>query len=257
MFGDHTIQVGDRKQWKAGPIDILVCRQRGELRIGRRQMRDALSQDITEQTIIEGDGAEPEFSTTRFSTVEQVVNTISISPRPAPMPLVVSLREPVVLRPNSITSVFVSPPIWVTFSTKQFAKPFHEVPALDLKQTWFGPNHREGELCLSCTNRGTIHADFVTHHALRALTRLEVHQPSGTPFHLEKLKLPMPALNLYRDDKDNLHTDGLRMTIENDRVQLSITKELRISSSNSVQLVSKSRSRGTTGLERAFSAMLG
>jgi hypothetical protein len=209
MFGDHTIQIGDRKQWSAGPIDIMACRQHGELRIGRRQTRDALSQDITEQTKPEQNSTATEFVTTRFSTLEHAVNTISVSPRPAPMPLVVSLREPVVLRPNSVTSVFVSTPIWIAFSTKQLTKPFHEVPSLDLKQTWFGPNHREGELCLSCTNRGTIHTEFVTHHALRALTRLEVHQPSGKPFHLEKLKLPMPALHLYRDDKSHLHTDGL------------------------------------------------
>jgi hypothetical protein len=257
MFGDQNIGVGKRRIWTAGPIDVLACRQRGEIKIGRRQTRSATAFELKSHPDVVEDHIDPSFTTTRFSTLESVSDIVHISLRTAPTPLVVSLREPVVLMPNSITPVFVSTPVWIAFSSKASAPPFHEIPSLDLKQTWFGPNRREGELCLSCTNQGTIHTDFVTHHPLRALTRLNVHQSGDRPFHLEKIKLPLPSLKLYRDNEHHLHTDGLRVTIQNDRVQLSIAKELRLEGSNSVNLIARARSKGPTGLERALSAMLG
>ncbi len=256
MFGEHDIQIGETKGWHAGPIDVFACRQRGELKVGRRQTRAANAIEINALLDMSEGHHDSSFSTTRFSTMENTSQVIHISPRTAPSPVVISLREPVVLRPDSVTQVFVSTPVWIAFRTVPTAKPFHEIPSLDLKQTWFGANHREGELCLSSMSQGTIHADFVTHHPLRALTRLDVHQSGTRPFRLEKLKLPMPALNLYRDDEDHLHTDGLQVTLQNERVELRLTKALRIAGSKSATLVCKARSKGTTGLERALSAML-
>jgi hypothetical protein len=257
MFGDQQIQIGRTKVWTAGPIDVLACRQQGEIKIGRRQLRPATAFEIEVQVDSLDETVCSSFATTRFSSLERTSDIIHISPATAPTPLVVSLREPVVLRPNSITPVFVSTPVWIAFSAKAGTSPFYEIPSLELKQTWFGPNRREGELCLSCTNQGTIHADYVTHHPLRVLTRLNVHQSGDRPFHLEKLKLPLPSLKLYRDNENHLHTDGLRVTIENDRVQLNIAKELRLDGSDSVNLIAKARKKGSTGLERALSAMLG
>ena len=256
MFGDQKIQIGSTKVWTVGPIDVLVCRQHGELKIGRRQPRPATALEIEARTDGLSESECASFSTTRFSSLEQSSDIVHISPTTAPTPLVVSLREPVVLRPNSITPVFVSTPVWVAFSTKSDLPPFYEMPSLELKQTWFGPNRRDGELCFSCTNQGTIHADYVAYHPLRALTRLTVHQSGDRPFHLEKLKLPLPSLKLYRDTNNHLHTDGLRVTIQKDRVQLSIAKELRLDGSDSVNLIARARKKGTTGLERALSAML-
>lgn len=257
MFSRHNIEIGDLLAWVAGPIDLAIMRQHGELKIGRKELRALTSKEISPRTDLSKQELTASFSTTRFSvpTIESLA--IDIQPRLAPTPLIITLREPIILKPKSITQVFVSTPVWIGFKTNESASFFHELPSLLLKQTWFGPSPREGELCLSCTNRGTIHKDSIEHHPLRALTRVDVHQSDGNSFKLERLKLPMTALNLYRDAEQRLHTDGLRVKIQNQKVHLDFAKELVLSTSTSAELVTRARSKAFTGLERALNAMLG
>ena len=257
MFGRHNIEIGDFLAWVAGPIDLALNRERGELRISKNEVRSPTSKEVSPHSNLSKVDVHPAFSTTRFSMPSQDPVAIDIQPILAPTPLVITLREPIILKPKSITPVFVSTPVWIGFKVNEQASFFHELPSLLLKQTWFGPSNREGELCLSCTNKGTIHKDFIEHHPLRALTRVDVHQSDEDIFKLERLKIPITALNLYRDAGQQLHTDGLRVKIQSQKVHLDFAKDLRLSTSTSAKLITRARSKASTGLERALHAMLG
>ncbi|MGB0648022.1 MAG: hypothetical protein ACPGQS_12640, partial [Bradymonadia bacterium] len=108
MFGRHNIEIGDLLAWNAGPIDLAIMREHGELRIGRQELRSLTSKEISPRSDLSKEDVNASFSTTRFSMPTLESLAIGIQPRLAPTPLIITLREPIVLKPKSITPVFVS-----------------------------------------------------------------------------------------------------------------------------------------------------
>ena len=247
---------GVTRQWTLGPLGLVVSRTLNEMRIATRQVGAATATVCTHQTVrddIDLSG----FDSTRFSLAEKTVTALRIEPLSAPRSLVVQLREPITLLPHTYTPVFVSTPIWIGFFHDNAQETFNEIPSLSLRETWFGPNNRDGELCLSCVNKGTIHQSYVDHHPVRALTRLDVSHRGKTPFTLEKLKLPMRYLSLFRDTNGQLHTDGLRVTTHDDRLSLKLAKDVLMNGAEGLELVRNARARMPSSWERALNLMLG
>ena len=257
MFGRHQIQIGTELGWRFGPMDLLVSRIQGEMRIASRQVRPADSKLTDRVNPAHWADELSTFNSDRFSFVNADESALYIYPRTAPKRLVIRLREPVILTPDSQTSVYVSTPTWLAFSTTNPEEYFHEIPSLQLQQTWFGASNQQGELCLSCTNKGTIHPALVEYHPARAITRVHVVHRGVRPFTLEKLKIPMRHLAVYEDTHGHLHTDGLRVLSEQEHVQINIDKGLRIDGAEHATLVSKARKRLQSSLERALHAILG
>ena len=80
MFGRHNIEIGDFLAWVAGPIDLALNRERGELRISKNEVRSPTSKEVSPHSNLSKVDVHPAFSTTRFSMPSQDPVAIDIQP---------------------------------------------------------------------------------------------------------------------------------------------------------------------------------
>ena len=256
VLGSFDITVGVPLSWTLGPLTLVISRKAGEIRISTRHEREASLTECTHKKLDENADLAT-FSASRFSLSDDTHDRFRIQAMSAPRSLVVRLREPVTLLPNTSTSVFVSTPLWIGIFQGDQTEPICEFPTLPLRETWFGPNNRDGEICLSCINKGTIHQTYVDYHPVRAMTRLTVSHRGKSPFTLEKLKLPMRYLSLSRDVNGQFHTDGLKVTTHDDRLSLKLAKDILMDGTKELTLIHGARSRMPSSWERTLNLMLG
>ena len=67
----------------------------------------------------------------------------------------------------------------------------------------------------------------------------------------------MRYLSLFRDNNGQLHTDGLRVTTNDDRLSLKLAKDILMDGAEELELVRSARARMPSSWERTLNLMLG
>jgi len=98
------------------------------------------------------------------------------------------------------TTLFVSTPLWLRLEVEKLGQ-LLEVPSQQLSDTWFGPSTLVGELCYASHAAVGVDLKDVTFEPHRAVTPLRVRNLADSPLHLERIKLPVRYLAVYKSGK--------------------------------------------------------
>lgn len=126
--------------------------------------------------------------------------------------LVVRPHTEVRVPPGQSVSIFVSAPLWVGLdvgdpqSSSSWVR-IHDAPVDRPPDTWFGDSTRTGELCYAGRTVARLQLENVVLPPERALTEVAVRNRSERLLSFSRLRLPLPHLPLYRDERGAVWTE--------------------------------------------------
>jgi hypothetical protein len=154
-------------------------------------------------------------------------------------------------------TIFLSTPLWVSFSYGRPLRKLYEFPLQRPSDTWFGNSTIEGEICYASRTYGRLNLENLTGHLYRAITQVQIQNKSNTPLLIERINVPVPFLSLFYA-KDNLLWTETVSLVHNRETSLA---EFQIQKkpppiTKSPKLISKPRQDPQKSmLIRAFSAL--
>lgn len=123
---------------------------------------------------------------------------LALFPALADRPVIVRPAYDITIAPQALVQLFVTTSLWVAVHAEGGAEPLMELPCTPPKETWFGPNTTTGERCYAgrlplCHDTtgfvGMVH---------RAVTPLLIRNRSAEPLAVERFRVPVPRLTLFR-----------------------------------------------------------
>lgn len=201
-FGDFNLDVHHALEWKVGPMSFWVYRDGHEWRLRTDVGGDPLS-PVAETELREEHQADVEDSKVQRFLLASESARLSLGVVLPDRPVVSKPASPVSIPAGESVKFYLSYPVWVTLSVGDPAKKLTEFPSQRLSDTWFGPNTREGMLCYATRSRCRLNLSDHAHVPNRAITPLIIRNRAKDTLILDKVKLPVATLSLYRSTSRN------------------------------------------------------
>lgn len=215
LWSATAVPLHEARLWRLGPLHLHVSRLPWQWTFSWWRDGQWLSGDlhVAEPAAPQVDTV-PGLETRRFAFGE-TADPVSLTPALGDRDFVAVPDQPFFVLPAESIRAFVSVPLWVQVRVGQDARLAAEVPVIRPQDTWFG-SPTAGTLCYASRTAMRLELDLFSTLAHRALVTVEVHNRSETPLVIERLKLPVPELSLFRDASGQLRTSVVRFTRQRD-----------------------------------------
>lgn len=208
-WSDFTFTKNQHRYWQLGNCILGIQRAPQQWRIAYEyfeELEPEIKCGVTKLTHIDSDSL-----TFKYYTTTQTAEKIYLTPVLADRPQVSRPEVPFYISGSSQVQLYVSSPAWVRIATSQ--QILQEIPTQRLSDTWFGENTLEGQLCYASRTRCRTELDKENLHPLRVLTQVTIANHTEQNFLVQRIKLPLPSLSIYANEKNNLWTENLVIEI--------------------------------------------
>ena len=190
--------------WQWGSRRVFVLLERDEVRVGV----DGGDEPLSDVEVLGAPGEPPE-ETERFVLTSSM--DVRWTARTADRAVVVRPASPITVLGDATAEIFVSTPLWIGLRNGGSGEPFFEVPSFRPSNTWFGETPQAGELAYSTRSRARARLDQLTFLPGRAVTRVTLVNAQPTPWHVDRLKVPVNHLPLFHTERSGVWTAGVRI----------------------------------------------
>jgi hypothetical protein len=211
-WGEFEIAEDATAYWHIGPLEIWVRRTAKEWLIGTNDRGEP-----SDGTLVAGvaqDQSQPppgeEADWQRFG-FRQTTDTIVLTPRLAPRPLVVKPETKFALPEKEEVTMFIGSPLWIQFELGEPPSNVLETAIARPSDTWFGPSTMTGELCYAGRTRARLRLDDLEVLPHRAVSSFRVRNQAKSALVLDRLKLPMPNLSVFTAADGRLWTETVTL----------------------------------------------
>lgn len=204
----HTLRAGETWHYVVGPLSFYVQRNDQEWDIAWERDKE---QDELAHCAHAAISQLPEHLTNTRYVFSQMQTAFALKPELLDRPLVVKTRQPVRLAPAQEATFYISSPVTVGLYLTDPELCLERVPSLQLSDTWFGPNTRDGELCFAARTHARNRRDELPLRPHRAVTPVTIKNQSMEFMTIDKLSIPLPYLNLYGGDDGSLWTNAIEL----------------------------------------------
>lgn len=208
-WGEFDSQEGDIGRWQIGSSTLWLTRYLQEWRIAHYQSANPLDSTIKHNTTVSPNNIHADAKVYRYS-FNHAPKTLNLHPVLADRPVVIKPREPFQVQSGEEVTMYVMAPVWIRVSVDVTKKHLRDIPSFRPSDTWFGSSTIEGELCYSSTTLGRLRLQDLPDLPNRAITPIKIRNKSRTGLLLERVKLPVQYLALYRD-KNDLWTQAITL----------------------------------------------
>ena len=209
-WGDFQANVGEVRRWRIGPSTLWAERLEHEWRVWREEAGDHLASDV--EVAILADPAEiPEGAGAHRLTFERSVRSLTLQPLLADRAVIVKPESPLFVPSGETITLYVSTPVWIALRFGLPPQTLLEFPGFRPSDTWFGPSTREGELAYAARTTGRLTLAELPVRPHRAVTPVRVRNQGTDALLLERLKVPVTYLSLYRGASEGT---GVRLFTE-------------------------------------------
>ena len=255
-WGSFKIDSGQSKQWRIGPLTLIVHRLNGDWRVGHQREENF---DITNVTWEITDTAllpENLENNSRY-ILQDSTGILIITPRLADRPVIIRPHMPFNLAAGEKVTLYISSPLWMALSVGDSEKTLDEFAIQRPSDTWFGPSTLEGELCYASTTHCRLYLEELPQRAHRAITPVVINNLADTALSVERINLPAPLLQLYSSKNNQLWTPNISLVREKDgdMAALNIDKNPPKEAEDALQLSEARTSMDNGVLFRAFNAI--
>ena len=202
------LELGQRVRWNLGARVIWAERRTGEWRIG---LRETGREDVQYGSLDIGPASDEDGPPRLRCSLGDASERLVLMPRTPDRPLVARTEVSLLVPPGGSTRVHVGIPLCAQIVAND--RPLHELPVLELSDTWFG-TPLEGILCYATRTHLTMDEALLGPRAHRALCSAEIVNHAPEPLVLDRLRIPAPNLGLWRMEDGQLRTDRLRLVRE-------------------------------------------
>lgn len=209
-YGDFELAASDVRQWRIGPMTLVIQRGTREWRLRRHQGDDPLDPSSGVEPLTGFPETVPESSEERFIHGGGD-SRVRLQPRLPDRAVVGRPVAPVRIPAGGSVRIYLSVPLWVVIGVGNPERQLAEYPTFRPSDTWFGPSPAEGELCYAVRTRCRLSLDDADRSPARAVIPLRIINDAGDTLALERVSVPVPLLSLYRDADGRFWTDAVHM----------------------------------------------
>ena len=119
-----------------------------------------------------------------------------LMPRLADRSVVIKPVDPIYIPAGQRGTLYISTPLWIAGLVESQHEPLFEIPVIQPKDTWFGPNAQQGEICYATSVDGRTDLNLLTPRAFRAVTPIDFHNTSNHQLRFDRMNVPVTALPL-------------------------------------------------------------
>jgi hypothetical protein len=252
---DVTIADGEAARLRIGPLTLVLTRNDHGFGVTRENSGDPADRSASFETLT----TVPEPSAT--AVVERYATPngggkLSVVPVVPDRSVVTELERPLTISPGTEVTLYVGSPVWARL-VEPSGHVLAEFPAWPPKETWFGPNTRDGELCYATRTPGRLEFANTVTHAHRMTTAVCIANGRDEPLVVESVNLPVRRLSVYRTENGRLWTEAV--TLERTGRDVFATVNVKESppreAASAVRLSGPRDSIAGGGLFRAFGTL--
>ncbi len=207
-WGKYRLAAGRMSSLDVGSFSLRILRENEQWLLAWSNRGDPLAETCTVRNNIPVEPLEEGMQQVRFGAGDRD-ERIEIRPLTGDRPFVAKPEVPVCILPGEAVTLYITIPVSVGVVLHEAAKPQLEFPALRGRDTWFGRDNTEGQLCYASRTWAHMNRDSFRPWPHRAVTAVIISNRALTPLSLDRIKLPIPNFTLYQDDTGCLRTSGL------------------------------------------------
>lgn len=197
VWAQQALELDEQAVFRVGQLRLLVARGLHDWSLawsyGADDLAPALAVSRSEGLEVLGDGVQ------RCShAFPHSQGPLVLAPLLADRPVIVRPVHDVVIAPHALVQLYVTTSLWVGVGVEGGEQTLSELPCVRPKQTWFGPNTLEGELCYAGRLPLCHHAEGCAGQPHRAITPLLIRNRSSAPLAVLRARLPVPRISLFR-----------------------------------------------------------
>ncbi len=214
-WGEQIFEINQSKAWQFGSLLFRLTRGIQEWRL--EYYRPVVQYDYEQQWHQIDD---PNFAFPAPVHIERYMfkstqNKLQLMPRLANRSVVIKPVDPIYIPAGQRGTLYISTPLWIAGFVEGQREPIFDLPVILPKDTWFGPNHRSGEICYATAVDGRTELKQLHPRAFRAVTPIEFHNTSNQQLRFDRMNVPVPALPLfYSESTGRLWTSQIRVLHE-------------------------------------------
>ena len=253
-WGDFALAEGVTGYWRIGPLELWVSNLAHEWRVAYRQEDDPLESTVT--VAIPAETAPPEeVEHLRFG-FGKTGTGLTLAPVLADRAVVVKPEVPLYIPSGEEATLYVSTPVWVRVGLEKTGT-LLELPTYRPSDTWFGSSTVAGEFCYASRTAGRLSLGELVFRPHRAVTPVCVRNRADDPLLLERVKLPVQYLAVYRDESRFLWTPKVTLEREadGDLAGLEVSKKVPREVGPTVRLGEPRQHADKNLVVRAFSKL--
>ena len=214
-WGEQNFEINQSKAWQFGSLLFRLTRGIQEWRL--EYFRPSVQYDYEQQWHQIDD---PNFAFPPPVKIERYIfkstqKKLQLMPRLADRSVVIKPVDPIYIPAGQRGTLYISTPLWIAGFVEGQREPIFDLPVILPKDTWFGPNHRSGEICYATAVDGRTELKQLHPRAFRAVTPIEFHNTSNQQLRFDRMNVPVPALPLfYSESTGRLWTSQIRVLHE-------------------------------------------
>ncbi|MFT5430695.1 MAG: hypothetical protein ACI9OJ_001371 [Myxococcota bacterium] len=241
--------------WQLGPLGLWIRRTDAEWQLAWVAGRNPLDERAVAAHV---GGDPPPVDAELLRLASGAANrVIRLQPTLADRPIVVRPEHPFALLAGDEATFYVGSQLWVSVLAGPTDRMLAEVATYRMSDTWFGPSTDEGELCYSSRTAARVTFGEVKSYPARAVTRITLRNASRRVLTVERLKVPVLNLGLFRASNGRLLTQSLRVQCDDDGTLAVGIDDEPLDDLGAVELVADPRESLSGGFRRALGALIG
>jgi hypothetical protein len=214
--------------WRVGPSSIWLWRSASEWRIAHESGVDPTDATTIVEIPYSGDDepwrldAEEDGMVGARYSFQKTASKIKVSPQLADRAVVVRPEASLYISQGETVSLYISTPLWFRIDAGDPSRKLMELPLIRPSDTWFGPNTMEGETCYNTRTKARLTLADVPLRSHRAVTPIQIRNRAEDALLLERLRLPVQHLSLFRDEAGFLWTERVMLEREKGNEHVSV-----------------------------------
>lgn len=214
-WGEYHFELNQPRAWQFGSLLFRLTRGLQEWRL--EYHRPQVQYDYEQKWYQIED---PNFAFPAPVRIERYMfrsthEKLQLMPRLADRSVVIKPVDPIYIPAGQRGTLYISTPLWISGFVEGQKDPIFDIPVILPKDTWFGPNHCDGEICYATSVDGRTELHQLSTRAFRGVTPIEFQNISHHQLRFERMNVPVPALPLfYSESTKRLWTSQIKVVYE-------------------------------------------
>ncbi|SEP16303.1 hypothetical protein [Aquisalimonas asiatica] len=209
--GDFSVPVDTTLALDVGPLSLTIHRSPMEWMLRHKSDGDLYADTVTLDRREEVRNETADRKEHRFVLAGDSPD-LTISVRLPDRGIVSRPLTPLSIPSGETVRLYLSYPLWVVVSAGEPRRQMIEFPSVRLSDTWFGDNTREGVICYATRSRCRLNLADHPNLPNRATTPLVIRNHGDDTLLLDRVRLPVSTLSLYRDGDGRFWSEEVTLT---------------------------------------------
>lgn len=202
-WGEYHFELNQSRTWQFGSLLLRLTRRAQEWRMEYHRPFVQHDDEQSWKEIIDSEFVLPQPTHIERYMFRKTPDKFQLMPRLADHSVVIRPIEPIYVPAGQKGLLYISTPLWICGFVDGQKDPVFDIPVIQPKETWFGPDTRTGELCYAADVNGVTDLEPLARRAFRAVTPIIFHNTSHEQLRFDRMNIPVVALPLFFSESTN------------------------------------------------------